>query len=181
MKDVLSKLRLKMIFFSMRIKNSWFNTTKPFKIAYERIKIHKELKKINLESKDNWDRYVREKELENKYKLDLRIAEFSSFKTNILITFIRTCVSETVFIVSNEHPEEVIEESSIESSKSEFLKNKQELCSLIDELKKYNEISFNPEIDMQIRSWEFEDFKTKAELTYWERKFYEYFLALNII
>lgn len=181
MRDVLSKLRINMMIFNMRIKNLWFNITKPFKVAYEVIKHYNELRKIDLESKDGWERYLRKKELENKDKLELRRAEFFSLKAKIITAYFMTSLSEIVFIVSKEHPEEAIEESRIESSKAEFLKNKQELCSLIDELKGYDEISFDSEIDMKIRSWEFEDFETEAELTSWETKFSEYFSTLDII
>ena len=115
-----------MMIFNMRIRKLWFNITKPFRVAYEMIKRYNELRKIDLESKDGWERYLRKKELENKDKLELRRAEFFSLKTKIIGAYFMTSMSEIVFIVTNEHPEEVIEESRIESSKAEFLKNKQE-------------------------------------------------------
>ena len=84
MRDVLSKWRINMIIFNMCIRNLWFNITKPFRVAYEMIKRYNELRKIDLESKDRWDRYLRKKELENKDKLELRRAEFFSLKAKII-------------------------------------------------------------------------------------------------
>lgn len=181
MRNVLSKLRINMMIFNMHIRNLWFNITKPFRVAYEMIKRYNELRKIDLESKDGWERHLRKKELENKDKLELRRTEFFCLKAKIIGAFFMTSMSEIVFVVSKEHPEEVIEKSHLESSKEEFVKNKRELCSLIDELKRYDEISFDSEIDMKIRSWEYEDFETEAELNSWQTKFSEYFSTLDII
>lgn len=179
MRNVLSKLRINMYIFNMRIGNLWFNITKPFRLAYKNIKYCNELRKIYSESEDGWERYLKLKELENKDLLALRRAKFSSLKTDIFCAYFLTIVAENVFIVAKEHPEEV-EDVRIESSKAEFLKKKQELCSLIDELKEYDEISFDSEIDMKIRSWEFEDFETEAELNSWRNKFLEHFSTLEV-
>ena len=56
MRYVLSKLRINMMIFNMRIRKLWFNITKPFRVAYEMIKRYNELRKIDLESKDGWER-----------------------------------------------------------------------------------------------------------------------------
>ncbi len=181
MRDVLNKLRLNIMLFYARIISLWFYIINPFIVAYEIVKHYYELLKIDLESENGWENYFRKKELENNDNLELRRAEFLNLKAKIVCAYFMTSMSKIVFIASKEHPEEVIEETRIESLKAEFVKSKQELCRLINKLQRYDEISFDSEIDMKIRNWEFDDFETKAELTAWQTKFSDYFSTLDII
>lgn len=181
MRNVLSKVRWKVKNFNVHIRILWFEITKPFRVAYNMTKHKRELKKIDEEYENGWDRYMKKKELENKDNLEAKQMDFALLKAEILITHFKMITSELVFVISKEYPEKTIEEGCIEFSKEEFLKNKKDLCCLINEIKTHYEISFDSEIEMKIKNWTYEEFETREELTSWKDSFSNYLSTLNVI
>lgn len=116
-------------------------------------------------------------ELENRNKQQIRKYEFYSLKLKINDAYSRLIALAEIFVIFNDLSED---KTFINNKKADFDEFKQELCNYITELKEYNEISFDSEMEKKIRNWEFESFKTEAELISWQDELSKYFAKLNI-
>ncbi len=175
MRDVFIKLRIKCSICRLRLKIFWSKITEPFQIAIACIKRYLELRKIDKESKDRWERHVKIRELEGKGELELRRSQFYLLKTQLIGAFFRTSICAGCCAGLQEQPNEV------DNSRKEFQKNKEELVSLLEKLCDYDEITFDEKIKFGIITWDFEKFKTQEELTNWAKSFSEYICTVDII
>lgn len=161
MKDELIKLRVKC---HLRLKIFWSEITEPFQIAIECIKHYLALRKIDKESNDGWERYVKRRELERK-------DEFHLLKTQLIAAFLRTiCAGSSAGL--KEGPDEV------DNSRKEFQKNKEELMALLEKICDYDEIIFDEKIKSEIISWKFETFEMQEEISDLIKEFLEYICTL---
>lgn len=171
MRDVFIKLRAKCFIFRLRLKNLVAKITEPFQIAIECIKHYWALRKIDKESNDGWEKYVKRRELERKDELNLRREQFHHLKIQLIGAFFRTSICAGL----QEQPNEV------DDSQKEFQKNKEELVGLLEKICDYDEITFDEKLKSGIISWEFGEFETQEELTNWVKSFSEYICFLDII
>jgi len=175
MRDVFIKLRGKFFICRLQLKIFCSKITEPFQAAIARIKLYLELRKIDKESKDRWERHVKIREIDGKNELKFRRNQFNLLKTQLIGVFFRTCICAGCHAGLQEQPNEV------DNFRKEFQKNKEELVGLLEKLCNYDEITFDEEIKSGIVSWEFGKFKTQEELTNWEKSFSEYICTLDII
>lgn len=183
MKKVLSKLRIGSYILKMRLLNLGAKITDPFKIIIFGFKRYMLLTKLDKECQDNWEKYVKIREIENKDEFDLRRQQFFSLKVQFICAFFRTSMFAGFYAVSQEKAHEVGDEflSKIDGYREDFKKEKAELIRTINEIKAYDEITFDEEIETEIITWEFEDFKTTEEITNMEKRFADYIKTLDLI
>ena len=175
MRNVITKLRLMCSIWRLRLKIFWSEITAPFQIAAKCAKRYSELRKIDKESEDRWERHVKLSELKQKDELELRRSQFFLKKTQIIGAFFRTSMNAGCYLQFQENPNDV------ERYQEEFKRKKEELVSLVEELEKYEEIAFDEVIKGEIFAWEFEQFKTQEEMNSWLKRFAEYIQTLDII
>lgn len=175
MRNVFARLRVKCFICRLRLKNFCFKITEPFQIVNECIKRYCVLRKIDQESNGGWERYVKRKELERKDELALRREQFYLLKTQLIGSFFRTGICATSCSKMKEQSNE------LDNSHKEFLRNKEELVSLLEKFCHYDEITFDEKIKSEIISWEFGKFETQEELNIWAKSFSEYIHTLDII
>lgn len=175
MGDMMAKLRMKFSIWRLRLKFFWTEITTPFRIAAAYAKRYSELKKIDEESEDRWERHVKRRELEQKDELELRRSQFFLKKTQVIGAFFRTSMNVSCYFQFQENP------TDIESYRAEFLEKKAELVRLVNELDEYSEIAFDEELKKTITDWKFEQFETQEEMAAWLKRFAEYIQTLDII
>ena len=175
MRNVITKLRMICAIWRLRLKIFWSEITVPFKVATKCAKRYSELRKIDKESEDRWEKHVKLSELKQKDELELRRSQFFLKKTQIVGTFFRTSMNAGCFLKFQENPNDV------ELYKQEFQQKKEELICLVNELKEYDEITFDEAIKGEIVAWEFEQYKTEEEMNGWIKRFVEYIQTLDII
>lgn len=178
--NVLIKLRCFFLFLGIRLKIFWDSITMPFKIGYELLKRCSQLIAIDRDSSNNWEKYLKKKELENQDRLKLRRTEFFSLKVKIAGAFVRT-TSPVMIVIALKKREEGIDEETIKSKQKEFMKSKDELIELLGSMKFYPEVSFSKELEEKVSKWQFDDFKTSPEIEAWQKEFTEYIASLDII
>jgi hypothetical protein len=93
MRDVITKLRMICAIWRLRLKFFWAEITTPFQIAAKCAKRYSELRKIDKESEDRWERHVKLSELKQQDELELRRSQFFLKKTQIVGTFFRTSMN----------------------------------------------------------------------------------------
>ena len=175
MKEIITKLRMMCSIWRLRLKLFWAEITAPFRFAAKYAERYSELKKIDEESEDRWERHVKLTELKQKDELELRRSQFFLKKTQVIGSFFRTAMNAECFLQFQENPNDV------EACKQEFLRKKEELVSLVTELEVYDESAFDEEIKSGILEWEFEQYKTQDEINAWIKSFAEYISTLDII
>lgn len=175
MRDVITKLRMMCSIWRLRLKIFWAEITAPFQIAAKCAKRYSELRKIDKESEDRWERHVKMSELKQKDELELLRSQFFLKKTQIVGAFFRTSMNAVCFLQFQETANDV------EFYKQEFYQKKEELVSLVNELEEYDEITFDEGIKSEIVAWEFEQYKTEEEMNSWIKRFVEYIQTLDII
>ena len=175
MRDVITKLRMMCSIWRLRLRIFWSEITVPFKVTAKCAKRYSELRKIDKESEDRWERHVKMSELKQKDELELRRSQFFLKKTQIVGAFFRTSMNAGCFLQFQETPNDV------ELYKQEFQRKKEELVSLVNDLEEYDEITFDEGIMGEIVVWEFEQYKTEEEMNDWIKRFVEYILTLDII
>ena len=183
MKNVLSKLRIGCFILKMHLLIWWSKITDPFKIVVWGFKRYMLLRKIDKESQDNWERYVKIRKIESKDEFDLRRQQFFSLKVQFICTFFRTSMLAGFYALSQEHPNEVDDEflSKIDGYRDDFKKEKAELIRVVNEIKSYDEITFDEEMESKIIAWEFEDYKTTEEISEMEKRFANYINTLDLV
>lgn len=175
MRDVFIKLRVKYSIYRLRLKILVAKITGPFQILIAGIKRYWDLRKIEKESQDRWERYVKIRELERKDELEVKREQFYLLKTQLIGAFFRTSICARNCASLQEQPHE------IDNSPKEFQKNKEELVNLLEKVCDYDEITFDEKIKAGIIAWEFEKFETQEELNNWAKSFSEYICTLDII
>ncbi len=175
MRDVFMKLRVKYSICRLRLKIFWANITEPFQRAIAFLKRYLALRKIDKESKDGWERYVKRRELVRKDELAVRREQFYLLKTQLIGAFFRTSICAVGCAELKEQSTE------FDNSQKEFQKNKEELVSLLEKLCDYDEITLDEKIKSGIIAWEFGKFETQEELTNWGKSFSEYICTLDIV
>lgn len=175
MKEIITKLRMMCSIWRLRLKLFWDEITAPFRFAAKYAERYSELKKIDNESEDRWERHVKLTELKQKDELELRRSQFFLKKTQVIGSFFRTSMNAECFLQSQENS------TDLEACKQEFLRKKEELVSLLTELEAYDEIAFDEEIKSGILQWEFEQYKTQEEINVWIKRFAEYISTVDII
>lgn len=175
MGDMMAKLRMRFSIWRLRLKFFWAEITTPFRFVAAYAKRYSELKKIDEESEDRWERHVKMRELEQKDELELRRSQFFLKKTQVVGAFFRTSMNASCYFKFQENP------TDIESYRAEFLKKKDELVRLVNELDEYPEITFDEELKKAITDWKFDQFETQEEMASWLKRFSEYIPTLDII
>lgn len=177
MKDVFKKLRGTCSICWLDLKILWCKVRpQPFQIASACIKRYFELRKIDKESKDGWEKHIKIKELEGNDKLELRRTQFDALKIQLISAFLKT----SIYAESCDRLKELTNEV-VEDSRKEFQKNKEELVSLLEKFCEYEEITFDEKMKSGIISWEFVKFETQEELIKWIESFSKYICTLDII
>jgi len=175
MKDVFIKLRMGFFIFRLLLMSLVAKIKAPFQIAIELTKRYLALRKIDKESKDGWERYVKRRELERKDELALRREQFQLLKIQLIGAFFRTGIFARICVALQEQPNEV------DDPRKDFQTNKEELVALLEKLCNYDEITFDEKIKSAIISWDFETFETQEELTNWGNSFSKYICTLDIV
>lgn len=183
MKQVLTKLRINSYIFSLRLKSFWSKITAPFQIMIFCVKRYLDLRKIDHESKDRWERHVKIRELESQDELNLHRSQFFCLKVQIIGALYRAGMTESFYAVAQEHPNEVDDEllSQMDNYQEEFKKEKVTLIDLIKKLEDYDGITFDEKIKAEITAWNFEDCNTGEEVTDKLKRFADYLNTLDII
>lgn len=175
MGDMMAKFRMRFSILRLRLKFFWSEITTPFRIVTAYVKRYSELKKIDEESEDRWERHVKKRALEQKDEQELRRSQFFLKKTQVVGTFFRTSMNASCYFQYQENT------TDFESYRAEFFKKKAELVRLINELEEYPEITFDEEFKKAIADWEFDQFETQEEMGAWLKRFSEYIPTLDII
>ena len=98
MKEIITKLRMMCSIWRLRLKLFWAEITAPFRFAAKYAERYSELKKIDEESEDRWERHVKLSELKQKDELELRRSQFFLKKTQVIGSFFRTAMNAECFL-----------------------------------------------------------------------------------
>lgn len=175
MKDVFSKLQIRGFVCHLQLNILWTKITKPFQIAIKCIKRYLAFRKINKESKDRWEKYVKISEYNNQDDLELRKNQFYLLKIQLIDSLFITSACAGNYVRLQEQPNEV------DNYQKEFRKNKKDLINLLEKFCEYDEVAFDEHIKSEIIAWEFEKFKTQEERINWVKSISEYIRTIDII
>lgn len=182
MKNVLSKLRVYGFILKLRFLICWDYVTKPIKICVFLIKRYLQYQKIDRESEDSWEAYVKKREINNQDEFKVRKAKFLSIKTEFLGSLFKASMFASFYALAQEKPEELSGEfiTQMDKYKQNFDQEKNKLVELLKKLSEYEEIKFDSEISKEIIDWSFEGFKKKEMVTAFEEKIDNYLQGVDL-
>lgn len=182
MKKVLSKLRIKVFIYKLRLEVLLSKITAPFKIMVACIQRYLLLRKIDNESQDNWEKHVKRRELANQDEFNLRRQRFFTLKSKLICAFFRATMSANFYAMSQDPSNKDDDEflSKMDDYREDFKREKSELVELLQKFNEYNEITFDKDIKAEIIAWEFEDCKTIEEVNNRTHKFADYMQTLDL-